>query len=482
MYTIQGHLDNYCDCIKTWNANTEVEISKYLQNGCVVTGKVFWCIFEKAPLEYISYILNTHENIDVNYISRYENLLTKFIKQPIYTEKIIFLLRETNIDIEFIGSQNFNPLALAFIYDNIIIFRELIRQSATLNNIVERNISLLHPNPVIYVDLLVNSLTFRTDPLYHDHVFYFITIYKKNNIKELSNFIEASPHYINDTTFLKLLVNGRNLTMINFILSNYPNDIDVSLWNTVKGTFFSSIMSLYGHIGSINEIMTLINNSKGFDLNNQEFFNFICERGLSDICNLIIGKIDRNIINPISNDRYESPLMVACINYNCDIIDTLIDYDANVNFIFNNNSIMIEVLKNKDRNGYKTGVMSDVIDRLLKHNIDVNYVNDEGKTAIFYADTPDIINKLVIYGANLNIHDRSNKTVLYYAIVNFRMDLIDTILGFGQISISNNDMKIVLKFGVSYPHEVEYGPPDTRQLYDIMLTEIRNKLRAYGFS
>ena len=158
--------------------------------------------------------------------------------------------------------------------------------------------------------------------------------------------------------------------------------------------------------------------------------NNICHYGNREIYARVINAVNFATLSPPSGS-YSSPLMTAVAGENIDIVDDLLVRGCDVNFVnAGGKNILIDLLHKIHIN---SGIKYDITHRLIKYGINVNF-NYRGYTSIYYANDVNILNLLLLNGANINVNMdglRGRETLLFYAIQAYRDDLVSAILSFG---------------------------------------------------
>jgi ankyrin repeat protein len=112
----------------------------------------------------------------------------------------------------------------------------------------------------------------------------------------------------------------------------------------------------------------------------------------------------------------ETPLLLAIKEGYFDVANILLEHGANINKVlsYRSNNILIEVINHED--SYKNQITRNYkksIDFILSKDIDINYQNEWGDTALHracvYGATQTVL-ELIKKGANLFIENNSNET------------------------------------------------------------------------
>jgi len=117
---------------------------------------------------------------------------------------------------------------------------------------------------------------------------------------------------------------------------------------------------------------------------------------------------NNNIINAVDDKGY-SPIVLASYYGHKDVVAFIVDKVDNLNIETSYGSpLMAATVK-----GY-----TDIVDILLKHNVNPNATDPEGTTAAHYAilfKKYDIVEKLVAFKADFTIKNNLGKSALDYA-------------------------------------------------------------------
>lgn len=163
---------------------------------------------------------------------------------------------------------------------------------------------------------------------------------------------------------------------------------------------------------------------------------YVCNNGNTELLQIIINNVDENILNPPIGSE-SSPLSKAVRFCYADIVDILTERGANVNFRDSYNNSIIGILL-QSRND--VGLKIPILDRLLHYDIDLNIVDDDERTPIFYSNNSEILSKLLLYGANINHQDYQGHTLLYHAVAMLRYDLVKILLSFSPSTVEIYDL------------------------------------------
>lgn len=141
------------------------------------------------------------------------------------------------------------------------------------------------------------------------------------------------------------------------------------------------IACLYGHVDAINQ---LLNKNANVNIKNNKGFTPL----------MMAVKFQNNNIkktNPLNDPRLSIVLIM---------VETLINYGANINNVNNNNETVLHILI---KHAQTTEHLSYIVKTLLNHGIDVNIKNNKGQTALELSDIE--INK---YNNNISSNISSN--------------------------------------------------------------------------
>ena len=137
------------------------------------------------------------------------------------------------------------------------------------------------------------------------------------------------------------------------------------------------------------------------------------------------------------NNQEETALLIAVRSGLLDVVELLLDANADVNVSSRRSSVLIEAIKNNDVEIYKLiakktsnfeskldGVPlvlasqlgnEQIVDDLLMRNVNVNETNANQDSALHLANSVSIMKKLIDKGANLNVLDKNGQTALFKA-------------------------------------------------------------------
>jgi len=183
---------------------------------------------------------------------------------------------------------------------------------------------------------------------------------------------------------------------------------------------------------------------------------------LFSLCNEIlldaseVGDFEKifRLIDSVANDHgvdidakmLDKPLLIASGEGYPDIVDFLILNGANVNLASRDGTTpLIAVAQNSIMN---KDVQLYIVEKLIESKADVNVQEEYGKTPLILAtesNSPKIVSKLLLSGAELNLKDNNKDTALDIAISNEMKD-IETIIR-EHISNQNEPKTPVKKSG-----------------------------------
>lgn len=351
----------------------------FLKNGCNVNTKdnegltVFWYLIKNTNVsaEFCQTLQQYYPQPNVNIInSNNNNLLTELI--PVmtiggYIDKVFMLINHTDININHVGN-NGTPLMLAIRSGNFECVKLLLEKDCDVN-------------------IIFDNMTCIT---------------------EMIEYIETSEDADeNAMQLLKVLISKASVQTLKL---KYD---DQSILNNL--IFYDNIDETV-----IDIIDKIVDDSFEAD----DFIINICSIGKTHIFDIIMSRIS---IDSLHINTLNEALVNAAVSFNFDIFEKLIALGSDINYISGNESILMHVLKIHDN----IGLQMTMIDKMLNMNLNINYFDAEGDTAIFYANTATILNKLVLYGADINHINNRNETPLCCAVKLLRHDLVNAILQFG---------------------------------------------------
>lgn len=152
------------------------------------------------------------------------------------------------------------------------------------------------------------------------------------------------------------------------------------------------------------------------------------------------------IVNPETPTVFTPVFSMACANGEIDIIDCLLSHDIDVNFdgdlCHDKTTPLMYACKYEQ---------VDAVDRLLNHkDIKIHMKDNLGWTAFMHAvqtGNLSIIDRLIIYGANINDYDEKGNTPLMIAVKENKYHVIERLLSLNcDINIKNNSGETALTF------------------------------------
>lgn len=130
-------------------------------------------------------------------------------------------------------------------------------------------------------------------------------------------------------------------------------------------------------------------------------------------------------------EYWDTPLMIAARHGNLELIDKLLVFGAKVNVLgrFKENALFAAVQKSN----------LAIIDRLLKSEVDLKAKNSNGQTVLIRAAKPEVVERLLTAGANIDTQDDQGWTPLMMAVFNGDFEVTEKLLEKGaNIQIRNN--------------------------------------------
>lgn len=136
-------------------------------------------------------------------------------------------------------------------------------------------------------------------------------------------------------------------------------------------------------------------------------FDVARKGSLSDIKSLF--EKDKSIVNAI-DDKGSSMLILACYRGNDEVTNFLIDNKAELNYVSKNGTaLMACVVKGE----------FELVDKLLLNGANIDLKDQNGMTALMLAvqfNNPEMVKKLVEEKANKELKCNQNKTAFEYAV------------------------------------------------------------------
>jgi ankyrin repeat protein len=105
----------------------------------------------------------------------------------------------------------------------------------------------------------------------------------------------------------------------------------------------------------------------------------------------------------------------------------------------------------------RNGEVEKIREILIKKYVNVNDVNDYGSTALIIAASKgyvDIINELIIYGADLNVQNKILGSALMYAAANGHINAVESLISSGaNVNLENEKGRTALDYAQAYGHQ-----------------------------
>lgn len=349
--------------------------------------------------------MGANPNKQITYIPNINTALTRTIFNK--SLKICNLFLKTGADPNFKNNDNESPLHIAVIKNNYLICQSLLINGADPNIKNIKNETPLHLSIIHY--------NFKTCKLLLNH----------GADQNLENYCKETPlHYActynNAEICNYLLINGADLHIIN----NYK---ETAIFNAINNKF------------DINIINMLL--KKNININQINYYGetllWKCVKYANyQLFKQLFNNIDVNVRN-----IYGKTIFDAVITYqNLNILELLITNTFNINILNNNGeTILWHAIAFIDRDEYccdnndfdNIDYHNDIAEpfktyykiiiMLINAKINVNVINNNGESVIWYAvrkNNYNLVKILVIAKSDLNILNNENISLVEYAIAN----------------------------------------------------------------
>lgn len=123
--------------------------------------------------------------------------------------------------------------------------------------------------------------------------------------------------------------------------------------------------------------------------------------------------------NPYAVNEFDkTPVHMALKNLKT--LEVYLNYGVNPNLVNSKNQSLLHstIIQNN----------LDAADVLKKHTAEINYKDASGRSAIFYAKTPESIKWLVKNKANINLQDNNEQTALHLRVINNDINIANLLL------------------------------------------------------
>lgn len=156
--------------------------------------------------------------------------------------------------------------------------------------------------------------------------------------------------------------------------------------------------------------------------------------------------IEKGVDVNISDNKQNTPLMLACSTKNPDVAELLLQYGANVN-LKNDSETPLTLACNVSDN-------SDTVKLLLKYGLDINApITETGANALMVLTNKKSslgVKNLIESGADVNLCDKDGKSALFYAILQCNTELVEILIENGaEINLCDKDGKTPLYYAIS---------------------------------
>ncbi|XP_061184254.1 uncharacterized protein LOC133192274 [Saccostrea echinata] len=167
----------------------------------------------------------------------------------------------------------------------------------------------------------------------------------------------------------------------------------------------------------------------------------------SQITKKLIGYLENNCIDNSPSGKFDSlnihmcftPLTAACIGYNCEIVDALLDAGADINKRDDTpegDTPLTHVAKQGNEK---------MLDHLIKKNANIDKINGVNKSPLYcasYFGHFSVVQNLLTNDANINICDAYNKSPLFIAAEKGFLKIVEVLVNNGaDITICENNEK-----------------------------------------
>lgn len=166
---------------------------------------------------------------------------------------------------------------------------------------------------------------------------------------------------------------------------------------------------------------------------------FACGNGHSELLRLLLQQ--KSILALIDTAiTFTTPLIAAIEHGHTDIFDILIEFGANPNVpVEYGHSPLMEACFGDDM---------IIIDRLLALRVNVNAINSDGSTALFFVDSVAAMIRLYTHGVDLNVRDKDGCTALMRFIRGHKdVELVQCLIDYGaDVNVRDNNGKSTLLY------------------------------------
>jgi len=414
--------------LQKFNVVTLKNIENYINNKNFSI-KIFSYLVSKLKNKYIS---NKNGN----------NVLLLVCKTYFYNTKIklkvLNILKNLKFNFNKVNKENENPLILTMKYDqNCYIIKYLIKlKVSTFTRDNKGNNALIYSKSIKSYNLLYKYSIKRNNNLGQNillHLFslnylnqnFIIELSKHYNIRIIDNLNKNILDYFIENT-------STNIEMFDYILNyvkikkkhiNYilkSRNRNLCLYLLIKNKIKTNYLD-YNKFGILDyfsfdqEIVNLVSKTynhkiinKNIIISDIKILDFI-----DDIDQYIFNIENKNIVKKIISEYKLKEETIIKLLDDKDLFDILINSINNIEYIKDNSdNILILLLKRK----YSFENIKLLIENKI---VNINYINNEKKNALFYCLYDiNILKYLIVKKCELNIFDKNLESLLYNAVSN----------------------------------------------------------------
>ncbi len=447
--TILHLIINKCDILKLF-------LEKLKHSNCIDSKnkRSFTPLLHNInDIESVKILLASNADPNVCTVERVTPLL---IAAKLGDINLVNLLLKYKANVNQQEQDGHTPLMIAAINNQIEVVKILLDNGANtnINNQSGHNCLYITNNEAI-INLIIES-----DKSLNAKQIQFIKAMRFNNKEQVLNLIEDEVDINTQNSFgetvLMWAVTNHHIDIIEILLKQ--KNINLNLQNTVGDT----ALIIASRLNNFNIVKLLLNAQADPNiLNYYQLYalNYAIGHGNNEIAELLLrananpnlialattyNRLDiiYKLIEYKADVNFQHPLIIAILNSRTEIVDTLLNQGALINFVDQNGNTPLILAVNTEN--------IEIIKLLLRHEISINHKNNDGNTALHIAafkGNIDIIKILLEKNADYQIKNDNNQTPYLTAIQNNK---INSMKFLHELSYDEKNLPYAIYLSIKY--------------------------------